>query len=129
MVATERSALHPDPISVGDVLPFVALAVATAVVVAGARSIRRSLRPAPVPGPGRSWLRAAGLTCWTALLVLIMAAPSLYARFTGRRGTWWNYTDTAPEVVLAIMIIGLVAAVVCTIRLLIMVRRQLVDRD
>ncbi|GAB3767187.1 hypothetical protein [Microlunatus parietis] len=110
-------------------LPFVALTVAAAVLVAGTWSIRRSLRVGPGTGPGRSRLRAAGLTCWTALLVLIMAAPTLYAQFTGRHGTWWNYTDTAPEVVLAIMIIGLVAAVVCTVRLLIMVRRFLVDQD
>lgn len=108
-------------------LPYVALTVAAAVLLVGARSIRRSLRQ--VPGTGRSWLRALGLVCWTALLALIMAAPTLYARFTGRRGTWWNYTDTAPGTVLAVMIIGLVAAVVCTVRLLILVRRFLVDRN
>ncbi|MFC7622261.1 hypothetical protein [Microlunatus sp. GCM10028923] len=108
-------------------LPFVALTAAAAVLAAGTWSIRRSLRPGR--GTGRTWLRALGLTCWTALLVLIMAAPSLYARFTGRRGTWWNYTDTAPEAVVAVMIIGLVAAVVCTVRLLIMVRRFLVDQN
>lgn len=108
-------------------LPYVALTVAAAVLLVGARSIRRSLRPGP--GTSRTWLRALGLTCWTALLVLIMAAPTLYARFTGRRGTWWNYPDTAPEAVLAVMIIGLVAAVVCTVRLLILVRRFLVDSN
>lgn len=108
---------------IGLVSRVIAPMIAIVVIIAAVVSLRGAVNRARSGTSGNRVRRVLSLLGWLALGTLAASAPDLAGAVTGRRGSWSSHLYAAPEPTLAVMIIGLTAAIVVLTRTLITVRR------